>query len=449
MIIVGAGVSGLAAGVTLASRGIPPLLLEQKPFAGGRAYSFRDSQTGETVDNGQHVLLTGYSRTNRFLDMIGSRSLLAVQPATELLFHHPHRGFCSFALPEWKSLLRLPAGILGSQLLPFVDRCRMLRSGRSILYDTDEQLASQTIRQWIASHHQSWECQTSFWEPLAVSIMNERIDRASALSFLRALRSAFLGSPQDARLAFPRAGLSQLYVDPAVAFIRQKEGSLLYNANVVEVLVREDRVSGVRLKDGSTFPCAALILSVPPHRIGSIVPSRLHSLFAINAWEQFTFAPIVSVHFWFQEDFMSQPFVGLVRRRTHWLFNRRQLSDEPLPGGHISSVISAAHDVVTCSNEEIIRMALEDLRSVFGTLVADPLHAVVVREKRATVSLTPFVESSRPPQHTPIPNLFLAGDWTRTGYPCTIEGAVISGETSADLATAFLSLIPRNTFTIS
>ena len=435
---MGGGLSGLAAGVTLASRGLHPVILEQKPSLGGRAYSFPDQITGEIVDNGQHVLIAGYRRTLSFLGTIGTSGLLAVQPVLSLIFHHPDRGFQEFSLPRWNPPWGISAAILETGLLPFPDRLRLLRAGKSLFTNSTADLAEITIEEWLDVNGQSADCRRSLWEPLAVSIMNEGTSRASAGSFVQALRDAFLGSWKNARLAIPRVGLSQLYVESAKKFILEHGGSIICNADVVEVRFTDSLATGVIMRDGTDIRCKSVILAVPPNRVSSMIPELVRRELSLNGLDQFTFSPIVSTHLWFEEDFMTHDFVGLVGRTTQWVFNRRRLTGVSGKGGHVSAVISAAHDVVSLTNDEMIAMTMDDLQSAYGPRAIAPLHSIVVREKRATVSLTPSAERLRPSQKTAIRNFFLAGDWTRTGYPATIEGALFSADRCTELAMTYL-----------
>jgi hypothetical protein len=141
----------------------------------------------------------------------------------------------------------------------------------------------------------------------------------------------------------------------------------------------------------------------------------------------------VSVHLWFRENFMPHQFLGVIGRTVQWVFNKRMSGTSPGPDGHISAVVSAAYDIVGLDNDAIVRIIVQDLRAVYGAAVPDPVHSLVIREKKATISLTPGIETKRPGPLTPVANLFLAGDWTETGYPATIEGAILSGERAADL----------------
>jgi uncharacterized protein with NAD-binding domain and iron-sulfur cluster len=153
-------------------------------------------------------------------------------------------------------------------------------------------------------------------------------------------------------------------------------------------------------------------------------------------------SPIISLHLWFKDDVMGkEDVVGVIGRTVQWVFNRRKLAppdaNSPnLAGAYLCAVISAAHQELEKSNEDLLAAAMNDLRSVFGGELPEPADAMVVREKRATISCSPSTEPMRPAQETPIPGLYLAGDWTATGYPATIEGAIISGEKCAELVSA-------------
>jgi len=439
VVIVGGGLSGLAAAVGLSSRRIPVLLLEQRKSLGGRAYSFVDDATGTVIDNGQHVLIAGYSRTMEFLGTIGTRDSLAVQTAPEFVFHHPDRGFCSLRFPLLPSPLHLLSGIITTDLFSAADRFRLLRAGRGLWSVRDEAVAGMTVGAWLDSLGQSAETKRSFWEPLAVAIMNEHIAVASAIVFIRALRTAFLSGARGAALAIPTVGLSDLYVEPARAFIARNGGRLRCGADVAGSVAEGGDVTGVRLKAGETIPCSALILAVPSSRAPSLLPAALRESGFLDSAARIPLSPIVSVHLWFGEDVMPQEVLGVIGRRIQWVFNRRKICREHGRGGHVSVVISAAHDFVDRDNEALTQIAVEDLRSVYGAHVPRPSHAVVIREKRGTFSCTPEVERIRPECDTPVPNLFIAGDWTNTGYPATIEGAIMSGEKCARRVGALLS----------
>ena len=431
--IVGGGISGLAAAVDLSSRGIPVAVLEQKPFLGGRAYSFKDAVTGDTVDNGQHVLIAACKHTLHFLERIGTRHLLQSQKNPSLLFHHPRRGFRTLRIMPFPPPLHLAGGVLACGLFSVADRLRILRGGMAAGRASERALRDATIAQWLEASGQSEEARRSFWEPLAVSVMNEHCDKASAAVFVEALRQAFLEGRRNSAMMIPSVGLSDLYVDASASFISEHGGTVRCSAEVEGVESDQRSVHGVRLRDGSAMQCSAAILALPPARLFPVLPEHLRASGFLSGVASLPFSPIVSIHLWFDRDVMPQDFVGVIGRRIQWMFRR---------AGHVSLVMSAAHEYVSATNEDLIAAGMEDLRAVVPTVPERPVHALVIREKRATFSCTPETERFRPGTRTPLENLFLAGDWTATGLPATIEGAVISGERAADQAWCRLSPLP-------
>ena len=418
-IIVGGGLSGLAAAVALARRSVPVLLLEQKPFLGGRAYSFSDRSTGTEVDNGQHLLIAGYSATLAFLETLGTLSLVSIQDRPELVFHHPERGFRRLALPPWPPPFNLFWGMMRTDLFTAGERVQIIRGGVALLRSAERIPAEWTITEWLDDAGQGDETRMSFWEPLAVAIMNERPETASARVFVRSLRKAFLSGRRGAALAVPSVGLSRLYADPAEVFILRHRGSVRRSAEVAELVVRDGSAAAVRLKDGLELPCSAVVLAVPPAQVARLLAAG----FAPPGVVDMPVSPILSIHLWFDSPFMKEDAVGVIGRTVQWVFRKKD---------HVSVTISAAYGAMDLDNAALIRVAVEDLRAVYGSPVGEPRHALVVREKRATISCSPAVEARRPGHRTGLSNVMLAGDWTDTGLPATIEGAVISGNRAAE-----------------
>ncbi len=430
--VIGAGLAGLSAAVELTLRGIPVTVFEQKPHAGGRAYSFVDEESGEIIDNGQHAMIGGYEATLRFLDTIGSTRHLWRQQRPSLTFHHPEKGFREFSLPSLPSPFHLAAGIVTTRLFSFSDKMHLLKAGKALLrLDSDERaLEGLTTDRWLRSIGQTDETIRSFWEPLVVAIMNERGGNASALLFARCLHRAFIESEKNATLLLPSVGLSELFADPACALIEHAGGRVRLHSRVTGIITEGAIAKRIRCSDGSTEEVSSIIVAVPPWSIGS-----LHTDLEDHA-AAFKSSPIVSIHFWFDEAFMDIPLVGIIGRTVQWIFDRRKIAERNRDGGHISCVVSSATEIVDRSNDEILAIAEDDLYAVFGRNTPPPRRGVVIRERKATFSPDPFVEKHRPHTKTAISNLFLAGDWTNTGLPGTIEGAVISGKKAADLVRA-------------
>lgn len=437
VLIVGGGLSGLAAAVRLSACGIRCLLLESRPHLGGRARSFVDRRTGCVIDNGQHVLVAAYARTMHFLETLGTRHQLSLQERPLLRFHHPTRGFCTFRLSGLPLPLNLAFAVARSDLFCARDKLRLLRAGAALGFGAPGH-SDPTLESWLDSLSQSAEAKRSFWEPLAIAIMNEKIAVASSRVFLHALRVAFLSERGGAAIAVPTVGLSELFSNPARAFIEGHGGTVRCQAEVSGCTVHQGRVTQARMRSGPPLGCSAMILAVPPWNVGPLLPEELRQSGVLSCAGAIPASPIVSVHLWFSSAFMSEEFFGVIGRRVQWVFNRRRVRGENSAGTHLSAVISAAGAMVNMGNTDLVDAVLEDLRAVFGGAVTAPTHALVIRERRGTFSCTPQVERMRPGSSTPIANLFIAGDWTNTHYPATIEGAIISGERAAERVTAAL-----------
>jgi squalene-associated FAD-dependent desaturase len=313
----------------------------------------------------------------------------------------------------------------------------LLRNGGELAAE----LRGLTVEEWLARSGQTEETRRSLWDPLAIAIMNEHCATASAELFVRSLHQAFAGDRRSAAFALPSVGLSELFAHPAVADIRAHGGEVRLDCGVAELLVEGDRVSGVRLEDGSTVGARTVILALPPHRVTSLLPGHLAADPFFAPIGRIPFSPIISLHLWFDRDVMgTRDVVGIVGRRIQWIFNRRVIAppDGNSPNiavGSLCAVISAAHEEMKMSNDALVADAMEDLRSVFGE-TPEPIGTIIVREKRATFSSSPATELLRPGHLTPVAGLYLAGDWTATGLPATIEGAIQSGEKCAELAAA-------------
>ena len=438
-IIVGGGLSGLAAAVELAERGARVALFERAPKLGGRCYSYRDERTGDLVDNGQHVLVGAYHNTLRYLELIGSRHFLKEQSKLFLPLYHPTKGFGSFRVSSLPRPFDLTAAMLQFSFLSFRDRQKLLRIGME-LQRWDEtvkaRLSLMTVDDWLESLEQSDEAKQCLWYPIAISMMNEQPARASALLFAGSLRRAFLGKKSDAAILIPSTGQTELYVSGAVRLLKKYHAALFINSEVAGIDVTGSAVTGVFLKNGKKVRSHALISAVPYFALPRLLPRnvRSHRMFAQLAGIRSS--PIVSIHLWFDVPIMEMEYVGVVGKRLQWIFNRRKIfGEDQKRDAYISAVISGASAYAELDKAAIIAIAMEDIDKIFpASRNAQLIHAVVIKEKRATFSPTNDIELLRPQPETMIENFFLAGDWVSTGLPATIEGAVFSGFRAAKLA---------------
>jgi squalene-associated FAD-dependent desaturase len=297
----------------------------------------------------------------------------------------------------------------------------------------ESRLAGLTVDAWLRSMHQSDESLRCFWYPIAFSVMNEQPGCASALLFARAIRMTFLGKKSDSAILIPSIGQSDLYVTGIERHLSESGVSVFLNSEVRAIKSKEMEVESILLENGETLCADYTICAVPYHRLGRMVPPQWKHLSPFCNLHKFTSSPIVSIHLWFEHDFMEMEFAGVIGGSIQWIFNRRRITGRSSgTGGYISCIISAARAFVTRSREELVELALEDIHRIFpGSRFVRLTHSLVLKEKRATFSPTIEVEQFRPDTRTGLDHLFLAGDWTNTGLPATIEGAVSSGFAAA------------------
>ncbi|MBI5463836.1 MAG: FAD-dependent oxidoreductase [Ignavibacteriales bacterium] len=431
--IIGGGVAGLSATVDLCARGKRVILLEQKQRFGGRTYSFIDRTTGSVVDNGQHLLMGCYHATRTYLRTIGSDHLAVLQPTLEIPFFRPQHPPTVLRCLPLIAPLHLVSGLVRLSSLSPQDRLRLIRLGLDLLTTSPQKrqrLAKQTAAEWLDSLGQSEEARKHLWDVIAIGSLNDDPSIVSAALFRNVLRAAFLGKRENASLLIPRVGLSELLVDPALSFIGNHGGSVRAGATVKRLSISRDGINGVVLDSEEQIRSSFVISAVPWHNAHRVVRGVVSS-----EWQNST---IISINLWFDREVMTDAFAALLDCSIHWVFNRSSLLPSTGHAGerkhqHLSVVISGAASFAAMSTQQLVRLALDDLRRVLpGVQRATLVHSLVMKEKRATFSPRPEAEPYRPTTATRFPNLFLAGDWTDTGFPATIEGAALSGHRAAE-----------------
>ena len=437
VVVIGGGFAGLSAAVALAERGARVTVLEARPRLGGRASSFRDAGSGTVVDNGQHALMGCYRRTLAFLGRIGAGGKVRRQANLHVDLVHPRLGAGAIACPAWPSPLHLAGGLLRYRLLSRGERLRALRAGMALMAmrrRNDPVLASATVDQLLVRLGQSAHARASFWNPVALATLNETPERAAAAPFVEVLARAFFRSRADSQFVLPRVGLGDLYTDDARRFVERRGGRVWIHAQAAGLEVMDEAVCGITLRDGRRIDADACVAAIPPAALEPFLPATLRRAAPLAGLHRLETSPIVSTHLWFDRPVLRGEFVGLLGTTTQWAFNRSRLLGETGAGQCVSAVISAGREVVGWDPDRVTQTVVDDLRALIPAAAAARLeHAVVVKEKQATMSPTPDAERLRPPTRTALRGFVLAGDWTATGLPPTIESAVESGERAANI----------------
>jgi len=437
VVVVGGGVAGLAAASALAEQGCVVTLLEAAPALGGRARSFVDRRTGDAVDNGQHALMGCYHEFLTLLARIGRRGELW-ESDLDVALWDGERGVRRLACPALPSPLHFAAGVLRFGHLSLRERVSVLRAGRALVrrFGTSKSEPA-TVAQALVALRQSPRARRALWDPLTWATLNADPEEASARLLCAVVARALLGPRSASRFLLPQLPLSELYAEPAGKFVEACGGSVRCRAPVDEVVVERGRVVGVRSR-GERISASHVILAVPPAAVRRIVPPALRSLVPV-ALERTT--PIVSVTLWLDRPIGGPDFLGLLDGQTQWLFRVDRIqrandrSQASRDGARLACVRSGASAWLELPAREIAAIALrEAAQALPGAAHAELRHALVVKEGAATLAPNPELQSLRPGPIGPVSDLFLAGDWTDTGLPATLESAALSGHRAASLA---------------
>jgi squalene-associated FAD-dependent desaturase len=406
--VVGAGLAGLSAAVTLAARGARVVLSEAARQAGGRCRSYHDSQLDMTIDNGNHLVLSGNPAVQRFLAAIGAQDRLAGPSAAAFPFFDRATG------KSWT--LRPNDGLVPWWLLDSSRRVPETGIGEYIA------IASLMRRHPGRRIDEVLSCKGNLWErflrPLFVSVLNTPPEEGSADLAGAVMRETFAkgGRSIHPRVATP--SLAAAFVDPALERLRRSGADIRLGRRLAGLKLQDGKVVSLVFTDGEQAlePDDRVILAVPPWTAQELLPG----LTVPDA-----FCAIVNAHFRFAPSRPLPLIVGLIGGTAEWVF---AFSDR------LSVTVSAADRLVDIDSETLADLLWRDVAAVHDLPATTP-PCRIVKEKRATFAATPAQNARRPSSATSWSNLFLAGDWTDTGLPATIEGALRSGERAAALAT--------------
>ena len=421
--IIGGGLAGLAAAVAAVEQGIEVELFEARRRLGGRAGSFHETQSDELIDHCQHVSMGCCTSLADFCRRTGIAECF--RRYERLTFIGPDGRPCNFSASRWlPAPLHLLPGLMRLDYLSLAERCHipktMLRLARlPICGDQDP----RTVEAWLREQGESEQAIRRFWAVVLVSALGETLDRASLAAAQKVFADGFLGSRHAYELEIPQVPLSEIYDRRLAAWLAARNVPVHLSTRVKTLEGDRQRVTSLVLPDGSRRPFDYFLVAVPWHQVRTLfAESMLHALPALADVEQIAASPITGVHLWFDRPIMSLPHAVLIDRLGQWVFRRDA-------GRHYYQVvISASGELKGRSREEVVHQIVDELADIWpAARDAQLVHWRMVTEPLAVFSVRPGLDRLRPSQTTPISNLLLAGDWTSTGWPATMEGAVRSG----------------------
>jgi squalene-associated FAD-dependent desaturase len=426
VVVVGGGLAGMAAAVALESAGLNVTLLEARRTLGGRAGSFEDPQTGEELDNCQHVLLGCCTNLLDFYRRIGAADRIRFEPAIHFIDETGRRQDL-FGVRRLPAPLHLGPALLGFGLLSWAERIELSRATLAMIRlgrDGRQRLADVPFGTWLDEHGQSPELVRKLYDTVLIGALNEETRLASAAYAIQVFQDSLLANAAGYPVGIPACTLSELYRRLPCADVR-------LGTRVAGLAFSGDRVTGVRLLSGPVVDADAVVLATNYHAIDKWLPPEWLARDArFRSLDRLESVPILGAHLWFDRPVMAESHAALLGGALQWIFRK------DATGTSLHGVISAARPWVDRPKDEMLRLFEAQVRAALPKAAgAKLLRGVVVIEKRATFSPTPGVDRHRPQQAPPpdgLAGLFLAGDYTQTGWPATMEGAVRSGYIAAD-----------------
>ena len=446
-VVVGGGIAGLACALRLAEAGVAVTLLETRRKLGGRATSFVDPRDGQVLDNCQHVLMGCCTNLIDFYERLGVFDAIEWHD-TVFWANPPHApdrmrpGIFPAPAHFTRSFAAMRMLTLAEKRAVGTAMWRLLRMGATGRRAWER----RTFGDFLRETRQPARAIELFWEPVVVSACNLPCDACGAASAMQVFQEGFLANRTAPLMGISTVPLVQLY-DPAEAAIAAAGGQVRLGVSAMSLTWDGKRVTGVVTDEGA-FHADVTVSAVPADRLAklagpalTLADARLQKLDAIRP------SPILGVHLRFPRAVMDLPHLVLPGRGTQWLFNKGTDADGTQ---HLHAVISGADAWMELSEAEIAARVVADVRWALPAAVGvEPTGVRSVKEKRATFAVTPGLDAVRPPaaatgldREGGARNLYLAGDWTRTGWPATMEGAVRSGYMAAAAILGTPCLVP-------
>ncbi len=452
--VVGGGLAGLAAGCALAGSGYRVTLFERRPYLGGRASSYEHPGTGEVVDNCQHVLLGCCTNLIQFYERLGVQG--KIRWYERLTFLEPGGRASVIEPSKLPAPLHNAAAFLRAACLNLSDKVA-IGAAMAALAPAMPRDKGETFLTWLHRHGQTKQAIERFWQPILVSALNEELDRMSVPYAAQVVRESFLKSAAAGRMGVPTVPLTELY-GAAGDYISMRGGDVRFRSNMESFRAEPDRVK--LLVSGEEMNFDFVVFAVAFDALSRMLPQTSAADPLRQVLARFETSPITGIHFWFDRQITDLDHAVLLDRTIQWMFHKSKLLTAGRSGGsetrerdrsrtaethaqtgastqpngsYVELVVSSSKTLVDKSKAEIIEMALAELREFFpGARDANLVKSTVIKEVHATYSPQPGVDAYRPRPETVWPRVFLAGDWTATGWPATMEGAVRSGYMAAE-----------------
>ncbi len=435
VIVVGAGVAGLAAGYALANAGYGVTVLERRPFVGGRASSYEHPALKEVVDC-QHVLLGCCTNLVDLLTQTGASDLTRWYDT--ITFLEPGGRRSEITPSSLPAPLHASLSFLKAEMLDARDKLGIARGMAEFMRGMPATDA-ESVAQWMKRSGQTERAIRHFWEPVLIVTLNDSFENCSLRYAAKVFRELFLKTVEGSRLGIPTVPLSELYAKAGAA-INARAGVVRERVTVDSIRQQGDGQWCVAAgHDEWSADAVVLAVSVDQmQKLLPVMPADESSPLLSARLSQFTTSPYITTHLWFEEPFTDLHHAALLDSTYQWMFHKSMIRGWPAArGSYIEVVIGGSRTLLPAGRDELVKLALDELSIFFPEArTAKLVKSGVLKEARATFSVTPGLDTSRPGAQSPWPGIFLAGDWTATDWPSTMEGAARSGYLAAEAVMA-------------
>jgi squalene-associated FAD-dependent desaturase len=436
--IAGGGLAGLAAACALADSGFRVTLFERRPYLGGRASSYEHPGTTEVVDNCQHVLFRVCTNLVEFYRRIGVEN--KIRWYDKMTFIEPGGRTSVMHASPLPAPLHTAPSFLQFPFLNAKDKFSISRAIASLTLTTQRD-TGESFLDWCRRHAQTENAVERFWKPILVSALSEDLDLISISYAAQVVRES-MKSPAARHMGVPSIPLTDLY-NKAGDYLRARGGEIRFRNSLETFSSGSNNVeifATGREEGQKEQPFDYLILALPFNTIARVLPETPEAAPLREKLAHFESCPITGIHLWFDRQISDLDHAVLLDRTIQWMFHKSRLlstravaANAESTGSYIELVVSASKSLVDKSRAEIVDLALKEVREFFpGARSANLMKSTVIKEIHATYSPRPGIDAFRPPQATVWPRVFLAGDWTATGWPATMESAVRSGYLAAE-----------------
>jgi zeta-carotene desaturase len=436
--VIGGGVAGMSAACALAEAGLRVQLVERRGYLGGRASSYLHPGVNEVIDNCQHVLFGCCTNLTGFYRRIGVEN--RIHWTSDMTMIEPG-GRCSPLGPSRLGPFELPAPLhalpklLLASAFTLADKFALARAFSALMRPAPHN-STETLGAWLQRKGQTQGALNRFWRLVIASALNADIDSIALPYAAKVIRELFMNSAFAGSMGMSTVPLSQLYAG-AAEFLAERRSSVEFNCNVEAAEWDEESAQWTLITSAGPLMSGLLVLALPFEATARLLPHLPPAPGAdalAQQLERHRHWPICSVHLWFDREITPLDHAVLLDREIHWMYNKSRLQPwRKGKGSYVELVVSASRSFAALERKEAIALATSELAEFFPAAAAAKLEkAALIKEVRATFGVPPGIDSARPTSASPWPNCYLAGDWTATGWPSTMESAARSGHLAAE-----------------